>query len=118
MSEFDQAVIAQHANEVSVVPVKAMLAQRADLDKQINEALKTERKGALAQIKDLMETYGITTADVASGKVAKVATTAGTKVPPKYQDPVTGKQWSGRGKQPLFIREAEANGTLESCRIV
>lgn len=103
MSEFDQAVIAQPTNEVSVVPVKAMLAQRADLDKQINEALKTERKGALAQIKDMMETYGITTADVASGKVAKVSTTTGTKVPPKWQDPVTGKQWSGRGKSPLWF---------------
>lgn len=100
MSEFDQAVIAQPTNEVSVVPVKAMLAQRADLDKQISEALKNERKGALAQIKDLMETYGITTADVASGKATK---TTGMKVPPKYQDPVTGKQWSGRGKSPLWF---------------
>lgn len=100
MSEFDQAVIAQPTNEVSVAPVKAMLAQRADLDKQISEALKNERKGALAQIKDLMETYGITTADVASGKATK---TTGMKVAPKFQDPVTGKQWSGRGKSPLWF---------------
>lgn len=91
-----------------------LITQQAELTKQIDTLKKTNRKNAIEQVKNLMTQYDITVEDLSK----KSSPTAGTKVPPKWQDPVSGATWTGRGKKPLFIREAEANGTLENCRIV
>lgn len=90
--------------------LKELIAQKNELDTKIAEAKKVERVTAIKTVKDLMAEFEITDKDLNKATRAKVA--------PKYQDPVSGKQWTGRGKKPLFIREAEANGTLENCRIV
>ena len=39
------------------------------------------------------------------------------KVAYKWKDPVSGKEWTGRGRTPAFILEAKANGTLESMAV-
>ena len=103
------------SNPVQPTPdLNNLLDQQAELAKQIDTLKKTNRKNAIEQVKSLMSQYDITVEDLAK----KTSSAAGTKVPPKWQDPVSGATWTGRGKKPLFIREAEANGTLENCRIV
>ena len=96
------------------ITLNDLISQQAELAKKIAELKKNNRKEAIEQVKSLMAQYDITVEDLAK----KTSSAAGTKVPPKWQDPVSGAKWTGRGKKPLFIREAEANGTLENCRIV
>lgn len=90
-----------------------LIAQKQAIDNQIAEATKSERKEALQTVKTLMVQFSITADDL-----SKVTTTkAVKKVAPKWKDPVTGKEWTGRGRTPAFILEAKANGTLESMAV-
>ncbi len=79
-----------------------LLKQRADLDRQIEEARQNEIKVAVAQARDLVTKYGLTHQDVfGSGKVRAVKSSG--KVAAKYREPNTGATWTGRGKAPKWI---------------
>ncbi len=80
-------------------------AQIAELKKQAEQARKQEIASAVAQIKSLMEEYGITIKDLS--KSSKSSASKRDAVPPKYRDPVTGKTWTGRGKPPKWIADAK-----------
>ena len=82
---------------------KTLLQQKAQLEAQIAEVLKTEKSGAIAQVRTIIDQYGLTEADVFPSSKAK--TGAGFRVVgvPKYRDPATGATWTGRGKQPRWI---------------
>ncbi|CAB5709441.1 H-NS histone family [Delftia tsuruhatensis] len=81
---------------------KTLLQQKAELEAQIAEVLKTEKSGAVAQARAIIQQYALTEADVfPSARASK----AGTRVVgiPKYRDPASGATWTGRGKQPRWI---------------
>ncbi len=79
-----------------------LLAQRAELEKQIEAARVNEIKQAVSDVRELVAKYGLTAQDVfASGKT-RVAKASG-KVAAKYKDPATGATWTGRGKAPKWI---------------
>ena len=80
-------------------------AQIAELKIQAEKARKQEIASAVAQIKSLMEEYGITVKDL--GKSSKSSASKREAVPPKYRDPATGKTWTGRGKSPKWIADAK-----------
>lgn len=84
-----------------------LLEQRNALNKQIEEAKKAARRDAMKTIKELMVKYDLTVDDLSRINVC-VSTRSGTKVPPKWQDPVTGATWSGRGKTPKWFNEGPA----------
>ena len=89
-----------------------LLAQKAELDKQIETVGREQRSAALAQIKALMADHGLTVADL-SGKAAasgKKAAAKGSKVAAKYRDPDSGATWSGRGLQPNWLKAAIEGG--------
>ena len=77
-----------------------IMAQIEALKVDAKQARERELKDAIDQIKELMGKYGITTADL-QGKVAKPKKTS--TVAPKYRDPTTGKEWSGRGRTPTWL---------------
>lgn len=87
-----------------------LLAQKAELERQIAETQRAERAEAIAQIRQLMSQYGLDMADITgrSGSTAPRAPAA--KVAPKYRDPATGQTWSGRGLQPNWLKAALAGG--------
>ena len=111
-----------------------LLAQRAELEKQIVYTQRTERADAIGQVRMLMSQYGLTLADIGSkatsspkgSKAPKVFGTASNamapkapksskgkktgKVAPKYRDAGTGQTWSGRGLQPNWLKAALATG--------
>jgi DNA-binding protein H-NS len=88
-----------------------LIAQRESLEKQIAEAQRAEKAGAIAQVKALMTEHGLTLADISGrGKTVKVRSTSGTKVPAKYRNKATGEAWSGRGLQPKWLKAALASG--------
>lgn len=87
-----------------------LLAQKAELEKQIEAARKQELADAIAKIKSLMAQYGITLADLGAKAPAKGPSTKRSKLPPKYRNPATGETWTGRGRQPKWVEQALASG--------
>jgi DNA-binding protein H-NS len=89
-----------------------LLAQKAELEKQIIEAQREERSAAVAQVRSLMAQYGLTAADIGNGRIAPAPrrTGSGGKVAAQYRDPSTGDTWSGRGLQPKWLKAALASG--------
>nr|WP_180317262.1 H-NS histone family protein [Delftia acidovorans] len=79
---------------------KTLLQQKAELDARIAEVMKTEKAGAVAEVRNLVQQYQLTEQDVfpASGRKAK-----GSVGAPKFRDPETGATWTGRGKPPNWI---------------
>jgi len=80
-----------------------LLAQREELDERIAAERTRLRAESLQTIKDLCEAYDITAADIFAGRPRAAQRQLG-KVAPKYRDPATGATWTGRGKEPAWIR--------------
>ncbi|CAB4172604.1 Hns DNA-binding protein H-NS [uncultured Caudovirales phage] len=83
-----------------------LVAQKAAIDAQIEEARKTEVSEAVAEVKRLVGEYGLSAVDCGFGAKPKKA---GCKVPVKYRGP-NGEAWTGRGKAPAWIVAHEASG--------
>jgi DNA-binding protein H-NS len=90
--------------------VDELLARRAEIDKEIVEARKQARAGAIAQVKALMAEHDLTVADITAKSTSRSVKTGGTKVAPKYRNRDTGETWTGRGLQPKWLRAALAAG--------
>lgn len=82
---------------------KELLAQRDELEKQIEVARKEALSSAIAQVRAIVAEYELTEEDVFAKKAPRVASTGTKTVAPKYRDPMTGATWTGRGKPPLWI---------------
>lgn len=77
---------------------KQLLAQREELDEQIKTAESIEKQAAVIQARQLIIDFGLTSEDLfIQRKEAKKATI-------KYRDAATGAEWSGRGREPLWIK--------------
>lgn len=79
---------------------KTLLQQKAELDARIAEVMKTEKTGAVAQARALIQEYQLTERDLFPAAGTKSAASVGA---PKYRDPATGNTWTGRGKPPNWI---------------
>lgn len=84
-----------------------LMEQKQALEKRIEDARRAERSEAIRKIRDLMEQYGLSPADLKPGATRS---RKGGKVPAKYRDPATGDSWSGRGLQPKWLKAALAAG--------
>jgi len=65
------------------------------------EQREKERDADINTIKVLVARHDLKWRDI------RVAKSVATKVAPKYRDPVSGVTWTGRGRAPLWIRDAE-----------
>lgn len=77
---------------------KELLAQKAELDKQIAAAQKLAAKQALEDVRATIQEFGFSVQQVFPWTPEK------KKAPAKYMDPNTGKTWSGRGKTPKWLQ--------------
>lgn len=102
--------------------------ERLALEKRETALLNRTRDKALAKILQIVKDSGLSAADIASalkggkaGKAprrAKKAAGVRAKVQPKYRNPANAEQtWTGRGKQPLWVRDLAAAGKLDSAKI-
>ena len=100
---------------------KDLLAQREALAVQIAQARKEEIGAAIAKVRDLVRQHELTAEDVFAGAKSRKAgtegggaarSTKGTKVAPKYRDPATGAEWTGRGKEPTWIKGQDRTAFL------
>jgi DNA-binding protein H-NS len=96
-----------------MVTVKDIEAKIAKLRAQAEAMTKKEMSAAVTKIRDLMQQYGVTTADlepsVTSGRTGRVRGSTPKTVDAviKYRDPKTGAGWSGRGRAPAWIANAK-----------
>ena len=91
--------------------LKELLNQKAALDKAIESTRKEELASAIAQVKSLMQEYGLTVADISVKSSTRAPSAAkGGKVAAKYRNNATGESWSGRGLQPKWLKAALASG--------
>ena len=91
----------------------AIKKQIAALEAQAERIARQEMAGAIAKVKEIMSTFGLTVEQLqstAAGKTRNVAkkmkpkgTSGGVA---KYADPKTGKTWSGVGRAPAWIAGA------------
>jgi DNA-binding protein H-NS len=103
------------------------MTKSAELDQQINEyeaklnelhkQRDAERKGerlhAIAAIKELIKTHGFSASELGLSGKGPAKAPSGDKrnmVAPKYQDPASGKTWTGRGKSPAWLAAHLAAG--------
>jgi DNA-binding protein H-NS len=87
-----------------------LLAQKAELERQIDAARKQGRSDAVAKVRTLMAEHGLTLADLSGKTAPRPAKTGGGKVAAKYRNTATGETWSGRGLQPKWLKAALATG--------
>jgi DNA-binding protein H-NS len=106
--------------------LKSIEAQIRKLQQQAQSLKDKDRRPAVAQIVKLMKSHAISVEDLtaALGKPGKARKTGGAKaasgprqrkpVPVKYRHPQTGETWTGRGRSPRWIVDAEKSGTARS----
>ena len=87
-----------------------LLAQRAALDKQIEETQAQNRNAAINKVRALMAEYGLTVADLGGRAKGVPKPTTPSKVAPKYRNKATGETWSGRGLKPKWLAAAIQGG--------
>jgi DNA-binding protein H-NS len=95
--------------------LQELLQQRSELEAAIASLQSTARAEAVTKIKALMAEFGLTFADITSGRAPKAAAPDGEvretkKAPVKYRNAATGDTWSGRGLQPKWLKAAVASG--------
>src|SRR5438034_114927 len=91
--------------------LQELLAQKAALEKQIDEARREDRAAAIAQVKALMAQHGLAPTDLVSKAApARGAGKSSGKVAAKYRNEETGETWSGRGLKPKWLTAALASG--------
>lgn len=89
-----------------------MIAQRDALEAQIKATQTANRAAAITSVLDFMKTNGLSTKDL-----QKRAVPSGRKVAIKFSDG-KGNSWSGRGQQPVWLRDALAAGaSIDSFRV-
>lgn len=81
--------------------------ESAAFEKQIAEATKLEQANALAQIRTIMDEFGIAPTDLGTSKKVNKSKKSST-VPVKYRGP-NGETWTGRGRQPKWLGDNREN---------
>jgi len=88
-------------------------AKLNELHKQRDAERKGERMQAIVAARELIKIHELTAVELGfSGKGAskKVSGDKRNVVAPKYQDPASGKTWTGRGKSPAWLSAELAAG--------
>lgn len=83
---------------------KELQARLADLTRRAEEARAAEIQAVIEDIKEKVAAYGLTEKDIFGRKRGGQPVKRESTVAPKYRDPKTGAEWSGRGREPAWIK--------------
>lgn len=86
-------------NDVALLDKK--LAQREELDKEIEALMNKQRAERINAIREDVARFDITAEDIFGTGRGRAKRTS--KAPIKYRDPATGNTWSGRGREPKWL---------------
>lgn len=103
----------QKEREPALKQVVALVAEYDFTLEEIKTALERKhsapgRRGRVAGVGSLSGVVAKGTGAKGSGR--KPGAAKGSKVAPKYRDPVSGGTWTGRGKPPVWLAQAIASG--------
>ena len=105
-------------NGADVESAKARLAEidaeRRALQEIVDAERLTKRAQVIASVRETIQAYELSATDLGFvGKTSLKQRAVGDKrnvVAPKYQDPDSGKTWTGRGKSPAWLSAQLAAG--------
>ena len=97
--------------EIEKLQKQALVLQTKSRKPVINDLVRTMKEYDISP-DELTVAYGKVKSSAKAGRPAKSAKVASVKKPvaPKYRHPASGATWTGRGKAPLWVVEAEKNG--------
>jgi DNA-binding protein H-NS len=97
--------------EIERLQKQALVLQTKSRKPVISSLVRTRKEYDISP-DELSAAYGKVKSTAKTGRPAKSAKATGVKKPvaPKYRHPASGATWTGRGKAPLWIVEAEKNG--------
>jgi DNA-binding protein H-NS len=85
--------------------LQELIAQKEALEKLIQDTRHAELADAINQVRNLINSFGLTQEDIfGTSRGTKKVKAEGSKVAAKYRDPVSGKEWSGRGLAPKWLQ--------------
>ena len=124
------------SDNYSSLSLDKLRKEKAKIEKAISLKEAKDKKEAMAKVVAIARDSGIDLADLVASstrkprassaaakapvvRINKKATAKRGKVAPKYRNPADAEQtWTGRGKQPVWVREhLENGGTLDSITI-
>ena len=84
---------------------KTLKAQLAALQEKAEAARVAELEAIVADIREKVAEFGITSDQIFGRQRAAYGKKAGTSGAVKYQNADTGETWSGRGRAPAWIKD-------------
>lgn len=104
------------AKNIDKMSLEELEAHRKEVDAAIKDYEKKRKAEALAAARATAREHGFALEDLIGGKSAPKS---GSKGVAKYANPADPSQtWTGRGRQPNWVKEALAQGkSLESMAI-
>ncbi|MBN3853530.1 H-NS histone family protein [Paraburkholderia sp. Ac-20340] len=89
--------------------VSVLKQQLVRLDERISVAWQQEQKAAIEHIRQVMNFFNLVPNQLRVDRRGRYNT---RPLQMKYQDPVTGATWTGRGRAPSWIRNKSYNDFL------
>ncbi|WP_334066849.1 H-NS histone family protein [Burkholderia cepacia] len=86
---------------------KELKAQAEALAEKAEAARRAEMKSTIDDIRAKVAEYGVTETDIFGARRGKSSKQPKALTEAKYRDPKTGVTWSGRGRAPVWIKDAK-----------
>lgn len=86
-----------------------LIAQRQELDRQIEAARRAEKAAAIETARKLVEQFQLTAEECGFATQKNARTKQKRGVPVKFRGP-NGEAWSGRGRAPAWLAALEGQG--------
>lgn len=92
--------------------VEELRQQQEEIDRKIREKQEAEKQAVIDQIVNVVNMYRIPLDELVEALGGLKVKRKGVKAQQKYQDPITGATWSGRGKEPTWIKGKDRKAFL------
>lgn len=100
-------MMAKKKIDLSKYSLADLKALQADVEKALKDFQSQAKSNALKEMQAIAKKHGLSLDDVVGRKGKKTK----AKAAPKYRNPANADEtWSGRGRQPVWFKEAIAKG--------
>lgn len=104
MQEPDDDMNTSREKPFDDMSVEELRKQQEEIDQKIRQKREAQKKAIIDQIVEVVHTYEIPLDELVDALGGLKVRRKGIKAVQKYSDPATGATWSGRGKEPIWIR--------------
>ncbi|MER9436719.1 H-NS histone family protein [Mesorhizobium sp. M0618] len=91
-------------DDLNDLSIEDLQRQQQEIDRKIQEKREAEKQSVIEQIVQVVNTYKIPIDELVEKLGGLKIKRKGVKATPKYKDPVSGAIWTGRGKEPAWIK--------------